>query len=235
MRNVIVGVPSYDGRVDVWFAHALIEAIRVAPSRDVSLQPIFLSYDALIQRSRNDLFRLAAEAESDLFFIDSDIEFNPEWIFSLISSGKDVIGAPCPKKSPIVESYNVRALDSGIDVNEEGLAEVDGIGTGFMFISKDAVKQLWDAAEPYHNEGREGRMVFDVKIQEGELVGEDIVFCRKWRELGGTVWAHVGMTCNHVGTMKFSGNFYDFLKRLVEASQQEEEVEEAEVVSEEEA
>lgn len=234
MRQVIVGVPSYDGRVDVWFTHALIEAIRVAPSREVNLQPIFLSYDALIQRSRNDLFRIAAEGECDLLFIDSDIEFHPDWIFALMDSGKDIIGAPCPKKSPTVEQYNVRMLEGGIDIDNDGFAEVQGVGTGFMFVSKDAVQKIWEESAPYVNEGREGRMVFDVEVHDGELVGEDMVFCKKARDLGFPIWIHAGMTCNHIGTMKFSGNFYDFLKRLVEAGQQEE-AEEAEVVSEEEA
>ena len=217
MRKIIVGVPSYDGRLDVWFTHALIEAIRLSGKYEVDLQPIFLSYDALIQRSRNDLFKLAVESECDgLFFIDSDIEFHPEWIYKLINSEKDIIAAPCPKKSPFVEAYNVRAFSTGVDVDKDGLMKASGVGTGFMFISRAALVQLWEEAEPYTNEGKESRMVFNVAIENKELIGEDIFLCNRWRELGGDIWVDTSITCNHIGSMKFSGNFYGYLKKLEE-------------------
>ena len=69
-----------------------------------------MSYDSLVQRARNDLVRLALEDKfDDLIFMDSDQEWNPEWIFKLLEYKEDVIGGTVVKKSdkPV---FNVKAL-----------------------------------------------------------------------------------------------------------------------------
>jgi len=30
MRRVLIGTPSYDGRIDVWFANSLIQTVKIA-------------------------------------------------------------------------------------------------------------------------------------------------------------------------------------------------------------
>ena len=52
-------------------------------------------------------------------------------------------------------------------------------------------------------------MVFDVQVQDGQLVSEDNVFCKKW---GGPVYIDPTMTCNHIGVKKYTGNFEAFIK-----------------------
>ena len=99
-------------------------------------------------------------------------------------------------------------------LEENGLIEVDGLPTWFLKISKDALKKVWDASEEYTNEGKVARMVFDIKIMNGQLVSEDIVFCRKWHDLGGKVYIDPSMTCNHVGIKKYIGNFMEYIKAI---------------------
>jgi hypothetical protein len=41
---------------------------------------------------------------------------------------------------------------------------------------------------PYQNEGKEGRMVCDIQVIDGQLVSEDNVVMRKLAELGFDVW-----------------------------------------------
>jgi hypothetical protein len=81
-------------------------------------------------------------------------------------------------------------------------------------MSKKAVDALWEASEPYQNEGKEGRMVCDIQIVDGQLVSEDNVVMRKLAELGFDVWLDPRMTCCHIGTKKFYGDFEDFVSRL---------------------
>lgn len=210
MLKVLIATPAYDGRLDVWYTTSLVNSVRIAQDNGIFLHPVFLSYDALVQRARNDLFRLALEYDA-VIWIDSDLEWNPMWIMELLGSGKDVIGGTYRKKTDDAELYTVKTnnLES-----KDGLIKVDGLGMGFLKMSKKAAQALWDASQPYQNEGREGRMICDIQIVDGQLVSEDNVVTRKLADLGFDIWLDPRMTCCHIGTKKFYGNFEDFAKRL---------------------
>ena len=211
MKKVLIGTPSHDGKVDVWYANSLINTIRLSYEKDTVVVPIYMAYDSLVQRARNDLVKLAIEEGfDDLIFIDSDQEWDPEWVFKLLDYDKDVVAGTVVKKSD-QPAFNVKALEGKMEV-KDGLIEVDCVGTGFMRISKSALKQVWDVSEEYQNEGKTCRMVFDIKVMDGQLVSEDNVFCRKWHDLGGKVYIDPSMTCNHIGVKKYTGSFMEFIK-----------------------
>jgi hypothetical protein len=67
-------------------------------------------------------------------------------------------------------------------------------------------------SEPYTHNGNEDRMVFDIKIENGDLISEDFVVCSKWRSLGYKVWIDPTITCDHIGVKKYSGNLKKFLE-----------------------
>ena len=213
-RKVLIGTPSYDGKVDVWYANSLVNTIRMSYEKDVVIVPVYMAYDSLVQRARNDLVKLAIEEDfDDLIFIDADQEWDPAWVFKLLDYDKDVVAGTVVKKSDEV-SFNVKALKEGMKTEEDGLIEVDCVGTGFMRISKSALKQVWDVSTEYKNEGKTCRMVFDIKIENGDLVSEDNVFCKKWHDLGGKVYIDPNMTCNHIGVKKYGGNFMEYIKAI---------------------
>lgn len=211
--KVLIATPAHDGRLDVWYTTSLVNSVRVAQDNGIFLHPVFMSYDALVQRARNDLFRLAVEGEYDhMIFIDADMEWNPMWIMELLQRPEDVIGGTCRKKTDEEEIYVVKT--NNLNVSENGLIKVDGLGTGFVKLSKEAVMALWNTSESYHNEGREGRMVCNVTIVNGQLVSEDVTMFGKLKDLGFDVWFAPHMTCVHIGTKKFYGNFENFSQRL---------------------
>ena len=73
-RRVLIGTPCYDGSVDVWYTHSLVNTIKLSDQMNVEILPIWLSYDALIQRARNDIIALVREMDcDDIIFIDADI------------------------------------------------------------------------------------------------------------------------------------------------------------------
>lgn len=210
--KVLIATPAHDGRLDVWYTTSLVNSIRIAQENGIFLHPVFMSYDALVQRARNDLFRLAVEGEYDqVIWIDADLEWHPMWIMELVKSDKDVVGGTYRKKTDDAELYTVKTQNLE---TEDGLIKVDGLGLGFVKMSKKAVMALWESSEPYQNEGREGRMVCDIKIVDGQLVSEDNVVMHKLADLGFDTWLAPHMTCCHIGTKKFYGNFEDFVKRL---------------------
>jgi glycosyltransferase involved in cell wall biosynthesis len=214
MRKVLIGTPSYDGRIDTWFADSLIRTIKQSLSENVEVHIIYPSYDSLIQRARNDLFRMAIEGNYDtLFFIDSDVEWEPEWFFRLLSRPEPVVGAALVKKSD-KEGYTVKIIDKELKYSEDQkLLEVEGVGTGFLKVDKFALDKIWEMSEPYFHEGKDNRMVFDVKIENGDLISEDYIMCNKWKSLGYRVWIDPTITCNHNGVKKYKGDLKQFLDK----------------------
>lgn len=213
MRKVLIGTPSYDGRIDVWFANSLVGTVKMAEKKGIFVHAIYTSYDSLIQRARNNLFKLALEGGyDDLFFIDSDCEWEPEWFFNLLDRPEPIVGGALVKKGD-TEGYTVKITDKQLKYSQDKrLLEVEGVGTGFMKISRFALEKLWDISEPYISAGQEHRMVCDIKVVNGELISEDYIIANKWQSLGYKVWLDPSITLNHIGIKKFKGNFSNFIK-----------------------
>jgi glycosyltransferase involved in cell wall biosynthesis len=214
MRKVLIGTPSYDGRIDVWFANSLVATVKEAEKKDIFVHAIYTSYDSLVQRARNSLVKLALDGGyDDLFFIDSDIEWEPEWFFRLLNRPEPVVGGALVKKTD-TEGYTVKILDKTLKYSsDKKLLEVNGVGTGFLKVSKFALEKLWEASDPYTSEGEKHRMVFDIKVENGELISEDYIMCNKWQYLGYKVWLDPTITCNHIGIKKFKGDLNKFLDK----------------------
>ena len=51
-KKVLIGTPSHDGKVDVWYANSLVNTIRMSYEKDVVVVPVYMAYDSLVQRAR---------------------------------------------------------------------------------------------------------------------------------------------------------------------------------------
>lgn len=214
MRKVLIGTPSYDGKLDVWYVDSLMNTQKLCiESGQVDLKAVYVSYDALVQRARNTLFKIAMDGGyDDLFFIDFDVEWKPEWILKLLAYPEPVVGAALIKKSER-ESYTVKLVEKDLKWNDrKDLIEVDGVGTGFLKVSRFAMEKLWEISEPYLDQDKgPSKMVFDIKIENGDLISEDYVVCNKWRALGYKTWIDPTITINHIGNKKYVGDFNKFI------------------------
>jgi hypothetical protein len=185
---------------------------------------------------------LAHAEATHLLYIDADIGFAPETVFRLLDSEKDVIAAVCPLKQIDWEKvraaakagvadlqaaaigYVVRFLptaDKSVEV-EDGMAKVSYGGTGFLMIKRGAMQRIVDA----HPELRakmgdmadalapEAVMVFDTMIEPetGQYLSEDYAFCRRWRDLGGDIWADFEARLTHVGHAAYTGSLMQALR-----------------------
>jgi glycosyltransferase involved in cell wall biosynthesis len=215
MRRVLIGTPSYDGRIDVWFANSLLATVKKAIEKGIFVHAIYTSYDSLIQRARNSLFKLAIEGGyDDLFFIDSDAEWEPDWFFNLLERPEPFVGGALVKKSEKSEGYTVKLIDKDLKWSEDKkIIQVDGVGTGFLKIGRFALEKLWKMSDKYMSEGEEHRMVCDIKVENGDLISEDYILCNKWKSLGYKVWLDPTITLNHIGTKKYKGDFQAFIKK----------------------
>lgn len=218
-RKVMVATPCYDGRADVWYFNSLFQTAQMSQSLNVNIIPIWLSYDALVQRARNDCMALALEYNcDDIIFIDSDVEWQPEWFFQLLDYPVDVVGGTYRKKTDDSEDYVMKLHNYNIDPDPvTGLVRVAGLGTGFLRFSKKAMQSLWDCSVPYNEtqQGKNRRWIFEVIVENHNLISEDIWVCRKLQENGFDIWLAPHMTLSHVGIKKFQGDFQSWLTSSV--------------------
>lgn len=216
MRKVLIGTPCYDGRLDVWYTNSLMNTIKDMKDYDCDITPIWVSFDALIQRARNDTLELMISGNyDDLIWIDSDIEWQPEWFYKLLSYKEDIVGGTYRKKGDR-EEYVFRSSpeNTALSKNDKGLIEVSGLGTGFVKMSKKACQYLWDVSPSYIDTQKNNilkKMAFDVKLVDNQIMSEDIWAFETLRKGGFRCWIDPSMTCNHTGPYKFKGDFMQWI------------------------
>lgn len=215
----MIATPCYDGKVDVWYANSLTKTLILGKEKGININPTWLGYDALIQRSRNDLIDMFLKSEhTHMFWIDADIEWDEKFFFEFVESGHDVIGGTYPKKSDTNEEYVVR-MPKNYTVSGKRYYNVDGLGTGFLCISKKAMQDIWNKSEEYvdprdDERGGKKRMVCEVRIVDGMLRSEDIVMCDRLIETGYPIILDTHCTCNHIGIgKKYVGDFRKWLNK----------------------
>jgi len=90
------------------------------------------------------------------------------------------------------------------------------VGTGFMRIKKAVLDKFIEAYPETYNPGDGSQAlhhnVFEPKIIDGQFFGEDLVFCKQWEKLGGTLWVDPNVEFKHVGREVWKGNFLEYLK-----------------------
>jgi len=220
IRNVIIGTPCLDGRVDALYTHSLIESIKTCANIGINLHPVFITRESLLQRARNDLMYYAHISDiSDMVFIDSDQFWKSEDLIKLLNNDKDFIGGTYRKKSYDTEQYVVKVLNEDVKIDENGLMEVAGLGTGFLKLSKKAIDTFFessDISEYAADDGEKRKMIFNISISEqGDLVGEDIYMCNLYRQLGGHIHLDTNITIGHVGSIIFNGNFKKWFTKTI--------------------
>jgi len=210
-RRIMIGTPCYDGKLELDFMTSIFKTMELCILNEIEMTLKTIVGCSLIQKARDELFRMAYEAEvDDLIFIDADQGWEQKDFGNLISPTVDVIGGAVVSKNDLTH-YNVKTFDKKYDFYY-GLIDARAVGTGFMRISKRAIKMMWDASEKYTDHGKEYRHVFETKVVDGQLLGEDVAFCQKWRDLGEKVYVHPDINVSHTGKKTWYGDFKKYVE-----------------------
>jgi hypothetical protein len=210
-----IGIPCYGGMVSEPTMTSFLRFTLLAQQAGLNWSLDTMVNESLVTRARNNLMaKMMSNREATHFmFIDADIRFQPESILSMIAYDKDVIGGLYPKKAlPVSYVINLKP-----ETKIQGdIFTVDTMGTGFLMFKRNVYERLI-AAHPeckYVDDVGLGKQyepmmysIFDCKIDErGHYLSEDWLFCRRWQELGGEIWAHSKVLLNHVGHYEYAGD-----------------------------
>lgn len=166
---------------------------------------IHLSYSSIkpISNNRNTIVQkfLAIPDCDYLMMIDSDIVPPPN-IMRLIDFDKDII-TPfmfTRQKGELLPLFLKRDKDGiySIDdyLNKTGLQEIDATGTGCIIIKREVLEKV---DKPFENR-------YD---KDGiKVLGLDLSFCQKAKELGYRCWVHLDYVASHYYTYDLKDLYY---------------------------
>lgn len=168
--------------------------------------------DSGLLRARNMLSARFLESDcTHLLFIDGDIGFTPNDVDRITSHDEDIVGGMYPLKNV---TRDIQWCGNGLlqdkPVRADGLKEVRYVGTGFCCIRRNVFEKMIaedrEAIEyksdfpPHQTEWdfwRQGPR--ETGVGKIRYLTEDWLFCQRWLELGGKVFADTYVTLRHAG------------------------------------
>jgi hypothetical protein len=168
--------------------------------------------DPSVERARNVLTANFLESDcTHILFIDTDIGFSPGDVERIASHDCCIVGGIYAIKTPTPE---IKWCGNGVKAEgraqiTDGLQEVACIGTGFMCIARRTFEKILavDRQEirylqdwpPYREEFAFWRQGVREVRGKRRFLTEDWLFCERWRDLGGKVFADTGVVLQHAG------------------------------------
>ena len=213
-RTLFIGIPAYDGKLNIKTAFALAQLMPKAMQLGVSVILSDLSNCSIITMARNALVHEFLKTDAtDLLFIDSDVIVSPDDILRLMaqSGGKDITAGMYPRRAKDERFFaDLHYTDSG-DLEFDGsLMRVKRAPTGFMLIQRHVLEQMVFAhPEWMYEKSPTEKMsaVFDFAIVGGKYVGEDYLFCDRATQMGFKIHVDVDISLPHIGPNEFKRNF----------------------------
>lgn len=113
-------------------------------------------------------------------------------------------------------NYNFNAISEKVEV-KNGLIPVKHLATGFMMIKRETIEYMQQAFPSTHytddisflkpDENKHAYALFDCTVKDGHYLSEDWLFSQRWINMGGTVYANIGIDLIHTGIHDFKGSF----------------------------
>ncbi len=175
-KHIFIATPCYGGQIGEPYFRSMMRLAILCNKYDIKYTISTLANESLVTRGRNTLvsFFMENTDATHLFFIDADIEFQPEDILRMVAYDKPVVVGAYPKKAlnwtSIINAARadetetaetIEGHSSNYVVNFDFLKDADGkpspqvsiednlvrlkdAGTGFMCIEKSVIQKLFD-------------------------------------------------------------------------------------------
>lgn len=228
--------PGYSG-FSAQYVDALLRLRRVCAEREIPFMWSGVQHLADIVSVRNEIARIFLESSfTHLLMIDGDIGYDPDDVFKMIDRDVDFAVAAPPARTLRVDlamkaavagdsaaehkagRYFVTPLaedqaSGRLNLDDRGFARIESIGGAFMLLRRAVFERLARAHPELQYKSVEERPAvsyFEGGIVDGVRLGEDRMFCRRWRQAGGDIHLLVSASMTHTGPFTFGGNFARF-------------------------
>jgi hypothetical protein len=222
--DVVFATPTYDHRYSQRTYGSMIETESLLSSHGIKAWFVCREGDPFVAKVRNKLvtdFLRDYPNVQNFFFIDDDVGWTGQAnkVLEFLKRPEDVVVGIYPKKSKEIDFplTLLLDLDTGELVQNNGLYGALMVPTGFMRIKRHVLEKL----------AANSRMFTDAEVADkigeyyyifetgpaatGEWWGEDYVFCRKWIDMGGSIWVDPEITFSHQGHYTWHGRLSEHL------------------------
>ena len=180
-KHIFIATPCYGGQIGEPYFRSMMRFAILCNKYNIKYTISTLANESLVTRGRNTLtsFFMENKDATHLFFIDADIEFNPEDVLRMVAYDKPVVVGAYPKKainwnsiigaaradnsetaetieghsSNYVVNFDFVKDDKGENTSqvqiEDNLVKLKDAGTGFMCIEKSVIQQMFDKHPEY--------------------------------------------------------------------------------------
>ena len=228
-NGIVVATPAYGGNVTVNYTNSLVKSSALFQSNGLKLNVLFLSNHSLITMARNkivsEIFKGDQNDWESIVWIDSDISWDPEDLLKLSLHDEDVVAGTYRKKIHNHCHFTVKMIRGKEEPDERGLIEVEAVGTGFLRVSRRAMRHLLDTEKCYYSEKDTSKVdggyteiknIFETGIKGDQMLSEDFFFCSKLRDLGYKIMLDTKIDLGHDGGYTYRGSMAHYLNYLKE-------------------
>lgn len=226
-RSVMICTPVARNPVYQYTA-ALASTLLFLRDHGIRVTFQFVVGGSVIHKARNELCAHFLMGDfTDLLFIDDDMEWSPNDVLRLLASDKPLIGGvgrmrvQKPNSDPAVWCWRPLHDNGVLKQDAMGAIEVKGFGAAFMLINRGVLHAMATAHPQWKRAGahdwpQDLRDHYFEFFRTGEEnsdleVGEDYVFCNRWRDMGKSVWVDPTIKLGHVGSFNYAGAIEDIL------------------------
>jgi len=187
--KVFIATPAYEGKVHSSFAQSILLAGYDLAKCGIELNCSIVKNGIFIDVARSVMVKQFLETDcTHLMFIDSDLQFDPHAVASLVGSGLPLCGGIYRQREE--KLHYIAKLHNDSIVYRDGWIRADRMATGFMCIERHVLEVMSERARIFILNRAECPLVFEIKHSEPDkpggprgFVGEDFAFCDDYMKL----------------------------------------------------
>ena len=210
MKKIFFAIPTRTGTLEWPAVRSLMQSHAACRDRDWKTVHEFLVGDSSIANARNLLVAKFLQTDcTDMFWADDDNGWTKQGFVDLIGYREDFVCMAYRHKTDDAETYSVEPTK--LVPNDNGLLAVAHCGLGAAKMSRGMIEHMTRAyPQTYAFPGLPDLTtyaLFENGYRGGQMDGEDVCFCKKWRAIGGTVWIDPKQQTEHMGKKSYVGNY----------------------------
>jgi len=235
--KVIIATPFYEMKGYSPYIASLAMTIQVLSKMGIEHEWWELSGDSYVERAKNTIFTKFLEdpAATDLFMIDSDMQWNIEGFLALLQFPEEIVQGSYPQKNswekftaiPAVIEHEGKAHPIGRELpGGTALIKAEYLAGGFIRIKRSALEKYRDHYKElvYYDAGADPSaperlytQFFNCELRKNESGqtlrwGEDRIFGLRMAAIGVESWIYPNIEFGHYGVRGWMGNYHRFLK-----------------------